>query len=329
MKLEQSKLDIAVENAANHLLAHCGSLQSGERVLIICDNSTKDVANLLYLEACAMGVSAKCVAIPILGMHGIEPPRDIATAMCEANLVLGVTRHSMAHTQARIEAGKSGARYLSLPDYSLALLADPSLTTDFRDRHKLVKRFADAFSNGSNVRVQTRRGTDISIDIAGRIGNSCPGYVMHPGDLGSPPDIEANVSPHEAGSNGFVLVDGSIPCPEIGLLSTPVGLHIENGRIVRIEGSELLVDRLNKLFSSAGSSKAYVLAECGVGLNDRAQLTGAMLTDEGALGTMHFGFGSNATVGGLNDVPFHLDFVFREACLWVDGAPLLIDGKIV
>lgn len=319
---------MTIENAVFHLLTHCGSLQPGERLLIICDHSTQDVGSLLHRQACSLGVSAGCLTIPVLGMHGREPPSDVAVAMCEADLVVGVTRHSMAHTNARIGASKSGARYLSLPDYSLELLANPSVTTDFRARHPLVQRFSDSFSEGSTVRVQTRRGTDITIDIAGRTGNACPGYVKNPGDLGSPPDIEANVSPVETGSNGYVLVDGSIPCPEIGLLSTPVGLYVENGRIVRFEGPEELVNRLQRLFSSAGSSKAYVLAECGVGLNERAQLTGAMLTDEGALGTMHFGFGSNATVGGLNEVPFHLDFVFRDASLWVDGTPLLVDGRI-
>ncbi len=53
-----------------------------------------------------------------------------------------------------------------------------------------------------------------------------------------------------------------------------------------------------------------------------------MLTDEGAAGTMHFGFGSNATVGGENDVQFHLDFVFRDATLLVDGNTLIRDGKL-
>jgi leucyl aminopeptidase (aminopeptidase T) len=72
-----------------------------------------------------------------------------------------------------------------------------------------------------------------------------------------------------------------------------------------------------------------VLAECGVGLNPDAELTGSMLTDEGTNGTMHFGFGSNATVGGQNDVSFHLDVVFREATLEIDGSPILEHGEVL
>ncbi|MDG1144152.1 MAG: hypothetical protein P8N92_05745 [Burkholderiales bacterium] len=318
-----------IKNVALHLLRHCGSLIPGERLLIICDDSTRKVSDALHQQAISMGVLVKCHVIPALDMHGCEPPSEVALAMRECDLIIGVTRHSMAHTKARIDASKFGARYLSLADYSMSLLEDPSLTADFRSARKLVDRFADSFSKGSKVRVQTRKGTDVLIDIGGRLGNACPGYVVSGGDLGSPPDIEANVSPIETGSNGFVLVDGSIPCPEIGMLSSPVGLFIKNGSIVEFEGASEVVNRIKDLFSSAESPKAYVLAECGVGLNNKAQLTGSMLTDEGAMGTMHFGFGSNITVGGLNDVSFHLDFVFRKASLSVDGTPLLINGEVV
>ena len=43
----------------------------------------------------------------------------------------------------------------------------------------------------------------------------------------------------------------------------------------------------------------------------------------------HFGFGSNATVGGQNDVSFHLDVVFREETLEIDGSPILEHGEVL
>jgi leucyl aminopeptidase (aminopeptidase T) len=54
-----------------------------------------------------------------------------------------------------------------------------------------------------------------------------------------------------------------------------------------------------------------------------------MLTDEGAMGCVHFGLGANHTVGGLNEVDFHLDFVVRDASLWVDGVPMIADGAFL
>jgi leucyl aminopeptidase (aminopeptidase T) len=126
------------------------------------------------------------------------------------------------------------------------------------------------------------------------------------------------------------VVDGSIPCREIGLLSSPVTLEVRDGRIHQITTeTEALLHLLLAIFARVGSPNAYILGECGIGLNPAAELTGNMLTDEGAFGCVHFGFGSNATVGGINDVPFHLDFVLREPTLAVDGKILIEQGDVV
>ena len=263
-------------------------------------------------------------------MHGQEPPRAIAGAMLDADLILGMTRMSMAHTQARLAATNRGARYLSMPDYDLPLLHNPAVTTDFHAAAPRVSRFAAALDRGAHVRVTTERGTDVELNIAGRRANFCPGFVDAPGALGSPPDIEANISPVETDSNGVIVVDGSIPCREIGLLSTPVTLDVRDGKIREITTeTKALLALLLTIFGRVGSANAYVLGECGIGLNPAAQLTGNMLTDEGAFGCVHFGFGSNATVGGTNDVPFHLDFVLREPTLAVDGEILIDKGDVV
>ena len=82
-------------------------------------------------------------------------------------------------------------------------------------------------------------------------------------------------------------------------------------------------------FAGVDSEKTRVLAKCGVDFNTLAELTGIMLTDEGVAGTMHFGFGSNNTVGEKIDVPFHLDFVFRNPSLIIDEKFLIDRGQVL
>jgi leucyl aminopeptidase (aminopeptidase T) len=210
--------------------------------------------------------------------------------------------------------------------YHWELLEDPSLHFDFKSQAPLVKKFAQTFTDGEVVRVTTTAGTDIQLRIKGRIGNYCPGFVENAGDLGSPPDIEANVSPIEDASEGVVIIDGSITHPNFGLLDQPVKLTVKKGRITEFESNnKKQVEMLNIMFGPLDSPRR-VLAECGVGLNPAAKLTGTMLTDEGAMGCMHFGFGANHTVGGLNKVDFHLDFVFHAATLEVNNQAILREG---
>ncbi|MBI4345287.1 MAG: hypothetical protein HY553_00420 [Elusimicrobia bacterium] len=313
---------------ADLILKECGRLRSGESVAIVCDTETRAMGRLLEGRARLITPAVRLVEIAPLSMHGQDPPAEAAQAMKEAALCLGITSKSMAHSRARLDAAAAGGRYLSLPDFSLELLASPSLRADYRACAGRAAKVASRFTAGKSVRVTAPAGTDVSMRIDGRTGNCCPGFVERGGELGSPPDVESNVSPIEDSAEGVVVVDGSIPYPGLGLVDSPVRLEVAGGKIVAMDGEDkALLGRLKRLFESAGSEKAYVLAECGVGLNERASLTGVMLTDEGAAGTMHFGFGSNYTVGGKNQVSFHLDVVFRSPTLAVDGAPVLENGR--
>lgn len=328
MTNEEITTDQAVIEGVDLLLQRCGHLRPGEKVAIICDKTTRALGNFLEERAKRLTPFVALIEIPPLAMHGQEPPSEAAEAMQRSALCLGITSKSMAHTHARQKAATKGNRYLSLPEYSFKLFADPSLRADYEARGILARFVADAFTHGTTVVVTSAAGTQLTMKIDGRIGNCCPGYVQGPGELGSPPDIEANVSPIETSSEGVVVVDGSIPYPTIGLLKQPVILTVKGGRIVDIEGNPQIVQELRRLFDSAASPKAYILAECGVGLNNHASLTGVMLTDEGTAGTMHFGFGSNSTVGGMNDVAFHLDFVFRRPSMKVDDITVLREGEL-
>jgi leucyl aminopeptidase (aminopeptidase T) len=311
---------------AHILISKCGQLKPGEKLLVVHNPSTREVAEEINHAAEGITDKVEMLEIPPFKDHGEEPSANVMQKMLGSNLCLGLTELSMAHTQARLKLCEKGGRYLSLPDYSLNLLKDPSLRVDYVRQGEKAKKVVEVFNQGETVRVKSQLGTDIELKIKGRTGNWCPGYVQDPGSLGSPPDIEVNVSPIEEFSNGVVVVDGSVPHPDVGVLKNPIRLTVREGKITHFDGEEILVQRLKRIFEAVHSEKAYILAECGVGFNDLAQLCGVMLVDEGAAGTMHFGFGSNSTVGGGNHVPFHLDFVFKNPSLWVDNTPILNEG---
>jgi 2,5-dihydroxypyridine 5,6-dioxygenase len=324
-----NKTNVKILAAGDHLLIHCGALDKDETLVLVCDRTTDQIGRIFQERAERLGSKVIRFTIPDFTHHGQEPPAEVAVAMKNADLVAGLTSFSMAHTQARSTACANGTRYLSLPEFSMELLSDPAVHTDFKQRRPLVQRVANSFTKGSKVRVTTTAGTDITMDIFGREGNSCPGCVENPGEMGSPPDIEANVSPIETSAEGVVVVDGSVPCPEVGLLKQPVTLIVTGGKITDFQGPAEITDRIKKLFQKVGSDKAYVLAECGIGLNEKATLSGIMLTDEGAMGCVHFGFGSNHTVGGCNNVSFHLDFVFRQATVTVDEVIIMRENGVL
>lgn len=313
--------------AIAHLLANAGSMRAGEQVLLVVDDTTRDLVSDFRAAATALGAHLELAELPVASAHGVEPTGSVTRRMGDAHLVIGLTKMSLAHTRARHAFCAGGGRYLSMPGYSRGLLSDPCLLVDYRAQLPLARALADAFTAGSAVRVTTARGTDMRLRIDGRVGNCCPGFVDDENPLGSPPDIEANVSPLEDASDGIAVVDGSVTCDAIGLLEAPVTLEVRRGRVTGIRSSRSeYVSAVQALFSSVGDPNASVLAECGLGLNPMARVTGNMLTDEGVLGSVHFGFGSNATVGGVIDVPFHVDFVLLNASVWIDDQQVFRAG---
>ena len=261
--------------------------------------------------------------------HGFEPSREIASIMKIHSHVLCITKFSMAHSKARKDFTKVGGRYLSMPGYSKQILLSDALKANFIKLDKNTNKLSNILSNGKMCLIKSDDGTCLYADLKNRVGNSCPGHVLKKGSLGSPPDIESNISPVESKSNGLLVINGSIANDEIGLLKNPVYLFLEKGKIKKIKTKSTKVKKiLERVFKKFGH-KSRILGEIGIGLNKKSKLTGNMLTDEGAYGCIHFGFGSNFSVGGKNKVNFHLDFVTKKHSLFVDKRLIIKKGRIV
>lgn len=311
-----------------HLLEHCGGVTSKSVALIISDPTTSGMAKLLSGACATIAKETRLVQIPVADRHGAAPPRELLQEMVNADIVFCMTQFSLAHSAERIAANDQGTRFLSMPLYDTDLLASSALTTDYKAELARTERLTQIFNEGTRVTITSATGTKMELDIKGRSGNCCPGFVTEKYRLGSPPDIEANVSPIEENSIGRVIIDGSVTTPEIGLLRDYVELTFEAGKVVKVHCKNEGVEKtVSKLLGDEGS-KRRVLAEFGVGLNPNANLTGSMLTDEGALGYIHFGLGANSSVGGLNDVDFHLDFVFKADNVLVDDNCIFKNGRI-
>ncbi len=315
------------KDGAKTLVNLCAGLKTGERALIITDPQTKAVG--LRLESAAQAVSEHVthVTIELLRMHGQEPPDDVARQMSQSDVIFGLIKMSVAHTQACRTALKTGARYLGLPHYTLDLLSSPSLAADFKALTPTVEYVTEILNKGQILKITSELGTDIKMDIKDRKANSAPGWCSAKGTLSSPPDVESNIAPLEDGSEGVLVIDGSIPCRELGVLNKLLKVVVRNGRIAEVIGEKSEI--VTRILDSLNNPLTRVLAEVGFGLNPKAVLRGVMLEDEGCMGTVHFGFGSNMVLGGKNQVPFHLDMVMRSPTVTVDSNKLYDKGRLV
>lgn len=313
-----------IQQNIRHIFFHAANLKKGEKSLFLYDVKTESTASLFIEAAKKENLDFDFAILPESKVHGEEPSGKIAEKILGCNTVFCLTDKSLAHTKIRMEANNRKIRFLSMPSYTPHLLEDPAVSAPYKDYFPQVEKMAALLTESSTLEISTSSGTFLTADLSGRNGNSCPGFTDDTHLLASPPDIEANIAPLEESSNGILVIDGSITCNEIGLLRENVSVEVEKGMIKSFSSkTDTVTAVLEEMFRE---EKRRVLAEIGIGFNDRASLCGNMLVDEGTMGAIHFGFGSNGTIGGKNLVPFHLDFVLKDPTLLLDGKKVITNG---
>jgi len=163
------------------------------------------------------------------------------------------------------------------------------------------------------------------MDVVGRKGFAATGICRNPGDAVGFPDIEAYIAPIENSVDGQFVVDGSTSVT--GLANKRITLDIKDGRVRRITGGK--GKKLFHILEATKSSNSFQVGEFGIGLNPLAQFRGAIIEDEGVLGTAHIALGDNHLFGGRNEAPIHVDMVVREARVELDGTALLIGRRLL
>lgn len=317
------------ESIAFKFIQNICDLKKDCKFFIIYDNESKKVSKHFYNALLLKNFNIVSTKIRSQRNHGFEPPKSILKSMIKSTHTICITKYSMAHSHARKKFTEAGGKFLSMPSFSEKILLTKAVTENFVQQEKLVDKISKILSKGKKCRIESSDGSFLISDISGREGNSCPGHVKGNKFLGSPPDIESNISPKEKKSNGTLVINGSVADQSIGLIKDPIKLEIKNGKIIKINStSKKNLFLLNNIFKRY-NSKAKILAEIGIGMNKKSELTGNMLTDEGAYGCIHFGFGSNFSVGGKNKVGFHLDFITKNHSLYIDEKKIIDNGKIL
>ena len=317
-----------LQRGARKLAEVNARVAAGERVLVVTDPSMTEMADRIARAAAQAGGEVVTCVIPVRRWDGEEPPVAAAAAMREAQVIFSPVAVSITHTPAMWAALKAGARAILMTAYTDEILAGSALLeTDFGKAAEVCRRLGDALAAADRVRLTSPRGTDLRFSIGGRGANVLTN-VPDPGELAPVPDIEVNVVPLEGTAQGRVIADASVPYLGIGVLEEPIICTIEDGFVTTIEGGEqarILSDALE----SHDDPNCYNVAELGIGLNPNACLTGRMLDDEGVLGTIHMGIGTNFTLGGTVVAPSHYDLLMWEPTIELDGAIVQEDQNVL
>lgn len=305
------------------ILLDCMGLKPEESLLVVTDPTRRPIADALVVRARELGAETMLMEMSERETNGSEPPAAVAAAMAACDVCIAPTTKSASHTAARKEANAKGVRVATMPQITEDMLGR-TMAADYKEVARRSRVVADALTAGSEVRITSPQGTDVTFSIEGREGISDDGDLTAPGSFGNLPAGEGFIAPVEGKANGVIVFDGSVW--PIGLLEKPILVEIEDGYAVDFSGAR--ADEWLRTMEPHGDA-ALAVAELGIGTNEAATVTGNVLEDEKIMGTIHVAFGDNHTFGGTNRVSSHQDGIVLQPTLAIDGKVLVDDGRLV
>lgn len=310
-----------IRRSAAIVLQDCMGISKEETVLIVTDTAKYEIADAIFQEARPLAREALLMVMEEREVSGQEPPAPIAAAMKGADVVICVTEKSLTHTDARIEAAACGVRIGTMPGITKDLFLSGAITADFNKVLTLTEKLTALLTAAKTARIE-KDGCVLAMSLADRKGIPSPGVYKTKGSCGNLPSGEAYIAPLESSAEGEVVIDGSMV--GVGRLSEPLKAVIRGGKLVDLQGKDSA--KLSVLFQKPENA---VVAELGIGTNEKARLCGIILEDEKVYGTVHIAFGTNTSFGGNNKGDCHLDGVILNPDLYLDDQAVILGGKFV
>lgn len=334
VSLRLSTIDFEVVSAARRILEGSLGLVPGERVVIILDESRRDLGPALVEVAAAVGARAT-----IFELEQIEPrpvrhlPRVVAEELEGAQasvLMLGfVDGEQTMRLQVLEEVRRLGLRHAHMVGVTRkSLLAgftvDPSRILDATRAVRMRLR------PDSKLKLRTPAGSelDVKLDPAHRWAEHVG--VIRPGRWENLPSGELMTAPAEA--HGVFVADASIGGPfgqAAGLLArTPVRFEIENGAVKSVSCVDRQLQRDVEVFIHQDPYAHFVgtiIIGTNVGITEP---TGELVCDQNIPG-LHISLGSTfpEMTGAPNRTRAQLTMTCTRADVDLDGMPLIRSGR--
>jgi len=321
--------NIDMMKGAKKLVEICAGVKKDEKVLVVTDTNNIKIAEIIASVAFEKGAEIAICIMTIRKSNGENPPGMICNAMMKADVIFAPTTYSITWAEAtRKAADKGGARVVSMPDYNEDILISGGLEADFQAQEKIVEKMSSLFTNARTARLRAPAGTDLSMELGNRKGNSEKGFCRKAGEVCGPPNIESNIAPLEGTTNGRIVCDASVIHPDIRKLNDPIIFEVKNGFVVHISGGGK-AKMMKEVLENAKDPTVFNIAELGIGFNPKAKIKGFMTEDEGCLGTAHIGLGDNHTRQGNVTSPLHIDLVLKNPTLFLDKELIIENSKLL
>lgn len=314
--------------AAEHTLDLCNARES-EKVVIYHDTRQEPKLVEAFFIACvAKGCDVSVVKAPY--QKSGTPSRVAVAAMKEADLILEMASESFFYSDVQSEILNTGSRLLTFFDIPLDAIVSrpPSIKV-----YERAQRAGDLVAEGQKFRITSPEGTDFSVARGNMSVIVQKGYVSEPGEIDYYACSTVAFYTLEGEGEGIFYVNGPmllLPEPIYYIVKEPFSIEVRDGAIVSVDDNKEGGKIFKRWYEELGDANIGKLSHFGFGSDYRAGLEERVNPSawESIDGNIGLGFGSNVHPEGGDMLALgHCDFQILGASFFIDGKPIISDGK--
>ncbi len=329
-------IDAELAPGARNAIRVCLRLKPEERITIITDEVTRDIAAALQAEVEEVGSEH---AVFILENYSSRPlgdmPKPILEDLAQSQVSIFCAQSQTGELTSRQQmtavVNKHHIRHAHMVNITRQIMLE-GMRADFREIDEHSQRLVERARRAKRIRCLTPRGTNFVGEFSPNLKWIKTSGLISTEKWGNLPGGEIFTAPWN--TNGRFVVDGVVGdylCSKYGdLLDTPLTIEVRENRIARLEceNKELLEEF--RAYTSTDENSNRV-GEFAIGTNTACtHVIGNILQDEKIPG-IHIAFGHPYTehTGADWKSKTHIDCVGRDFDIWFDDEQVMSGGQFL
>ena len=321
---------------ARNAIKVCLRVQPGEKVTVITDEATKEIAASIVRELEAVGAPYHAWVLEDLAPRPLgDLPREIVEDLETSQVSIFAVQAQANELRSRMQmtdvVNRRKIRHAHMVNINRQIMLE-GMRADFLKVDRISVKVVEKVRRAKQVRAKTAAGTDLVADLNPNYRWVKTSGIISPDKWGNLPGGEVFTTPGEV--NGTFVIDGVVGdwlCAKFGSLrENPLTIRVKGNRVVEAHSAnhDLESDFWSYTHTDENSDR---VGEFAIGTNiELKDVIGQILQDEKYPG-VHIAFGNpyGAHTGAEWYSSTHIDVVGRKFDIWVDSEQIMRDGKFL
>jgi aminopeptidase len=335
-QLNRLPFDPELTPGARNAVEVCLRIRASEKVTVITDEATKEIAASIAAELEKLGAPYQAWILEELAPRPLtDLPRaiveDLETSHVSIFAVQAQTNELRSRMQMTDVVNRKKIRHAHMVNINRQIMLE-GMRADFLRVDRISTKVVEMARKARRIRAKTAAGTDLIADLNPNYRWLKTSGIISPDKWGNLPGGEVFTAPGEV--NGTFVIDGVVGdylCAKFGdLKPNPLTIQVKGNRLTEAHSSnrELEDDFWRYTHTDENSDR---VGEFAIGTNiGLKSLIGQILQDEKYPG-IHIAFGNpyGAHTGAEWDCSTHIDVVGRNFDIWVDDEQIMRQGQFL